>query len=206
MFIDMQSEITELVPATSRIRAKRLINRAWKIIQDSMLWSFQLQQGGFSTPGITTAGSITATLGQNTIVGDATATAAWNALPFYWSPTVQQFRAQGYSIYSVLAMSGNGSVAYGTVTDGGTGQTPGTYNVSILDAEGTGTGGVAQIVVDADGEVSQAPVILEAGTGYVSPYVSFSEGGTPATFTFTQFAVLTLDRPFVDPLPFYSRV
>jgi hypothetical protein len=103
-FIDMFSEVTELVPGMSRVRAKRLINRAFKIVQDSSLWSFQLGQGGFSTPEITTAGSITCVLGQNTIVGDATASAAWTSLPLYWSPTVQQIRAQGFSIYSVVAM------------------------------------------------------------------------------------------------------
>lgn len=102
--IDMTSELTELVPGMSRIRAKKLINRSFKIVQDSCLWSFQLGQGGFSTPEVTTAGTISATLGLNTITGDATASAAWIALPLYWATTLQQIRAQGFSIYSVIAM------------------------------------------------------------------------------------------------------
>jgi hypothetical protein len=102
--IDMMSEITELVPAMSRVRAKRLINRAFKIVQDSCLWSFQLGQGGFSTPEITTGGTISCVLGQSTITGDATASAQWLALPFYWAPTFQQIRAQGFSIYSIIAL------------------------------------------------------------------------------------------------------
>lgn len=102
--IDMTSELTEIVPAMSRGRARRLINRAWKVVQDSCLWSFQLNQGGFSTPEITTAGTFSVTLGQSTITGDATASAAWQALPSYWAPTLQQIRAQGFSIYSVIAM------------------------------------------------------------------------------------------------------
>jgi hypothetical protein len=102
--IDMTSELTELVPGMSRVRAKRLINRSWKIVQDSCLWSFQLSQGGFSTPEITTAGTFTCVLGQSTVVGDATASAAWIALPLYWAPTLQQIRAQGFSIYSIIAM------------------------------------------------------------------------------------------------------
>lgn len=101
----MTSELTELVPGMSRIRAKRLINRAFKIVQDSCLWSFQLGQGGFSTPEVTTAGTISATLGQSTITGDATASAAWMAEPLYWAPTLQQIRAQGFSIYSIIAMN-----------------------------------------------------------------------------------------------------
>ena len=68
--IDLTSELSELVPGMSRVRAKRLVNRAFKIIQDSSLWSFQLGIGGFSTPQITTAGSISCVLGQSTVVGD----------------------------------------------------------------------------------------------------------------------------------------
>jgi hypothetical protein len=104
MLIDMTSELTELVPAMSRIRARRLINRAFKYVQDSCMWSFQLGQGGFSTPGVTTAGTFTCALGQNTVVGDAVASAAWLALPLYWAATLQQIRAQGFSIYSVIAL------------------------------------------------------------------------------------------------------
>ena len=96
--IDMSSEITDLVPALGRVRSRKLINRAWKIVQDSCLWSFQLQQGSFSTPPITTGGTVSCTLGSNQVTGDAVASAAWLALPFYWRATTQQFRAQGYSV------------------------------------------------------------------------------------------------------------
>lgn len=102
--IDMCSELSEIVPSMSRIRAKRLINRAWRFVQDSCLWSFQLGIGGFSTPGVTTDGTFSCALGSNQVTGDAAASAAWLALPFYWSPTVQQIRAQGYSIYNVIAL------------------------------------------------------------------------------------------------------
>jgi hypothetical protein len=47
---------------------------------------------------------MTCALGSNQVTGDAVASAAWTALPFYWSPTTQQLRAQGYSVYSVIAM------------------------------------------------------------------------------------------------------
>ncbi|HWF62940.1 MAG TPA: hypothetical protein VN666_21890 [Nitrospira sp.] len=97
--------MAQLIPAGSRIRAGELINRAWKYVQDSCLWSFQLGQGGFSTPALTDAGTISVPfLGSNQMIGDATASAAWQALPFYWAPTLQQIRAQGFSIYSIIAM------------------------------------------------------------------------------------------------------
>ena len=65
---------------------------------------FSWPQGSFSTPPITTAGTMTCTLGSNQVTGDAVASAAWLALPFYWRATTQQFRAQGYSVYSVIAL------------------------------------------------------------------------------------------------------
>jgi hypothetical protein len=102
--VDMSSEITDLVPALGRVRARKLVNRAFKIVQDSCLWSFQLAQGSFSTPPITTAGTMACTLGSNLVTGDSVASAAWMALPFYWRATTQQFRAQGYSVYSVIAL------------------------------------------------------------------------------------------------------
>ena len=47
---------------------------------------------------------MTCSLGSNQVTGDAVASAAWLALPFYWRATTQQFRAQGYSVYSVIAL------------------------------------------------------------------------------------------------------
>jgi hypothetical protein len=104
--IDMASELAEAIPALDRIYAKTLIKRAFRVVRDSNLWSFQLGQGGFSTPNILTAGSISIPggIGSSQIVGDSVASAAWLALPFYFSPTVQQIRATGYSIYSIIAI------------------------------------------------------------------------------------------------------
>lgn len=104
--LDMSSELAEAIPGLDRVYAKTFVKRAYRVVRDSNLWSFQLQQGGFSTPNITTAGSISVPggIGSNLLVGDAVASAAWLALPLYFSPTVQQIRANGYSIYSVIAM------------------------------------------------------------------------------------------------------
>lgn len=132
-FLDMKSELAEAIPGLDRIYAGTLIRRAWRVVRDSNLWSFQLAQGGFSTPNVTTAGTITVPAvgtGGTTIIGDATASAAWAALPLQFQPPFQQIRANGYSIYSII---------------------------------------------DAD---------------YTDPNA----------------AVLTLDRPFVDPLPFTAGV
>ena len=102
--LDMSSELTDLVPGLSRIRAKKLVQRAFKYCQDSCLWSFQLTQGSFSTPAISTAGSCTFALNSDQVIGDAAASAQWLALPFYWRPTTQQIRARGYTVYSIIAI------------------------------------------------------------------------------------------------------
>lgn len=104
-FVDMKAELSDAIPGMSRVYAGTLINRAYRVVRDSNLWSFQLGQGGFSTPNVTTGGSISVPfIGSNQIIGDAAASAQWSALPFYWAPTFQQIRAQGYSIYSIIAM------------------------------------------------------------------------------------------------------
>lgn len=116
--IDMSSELAQAIPALDRIYAKKLVQRAYHVVRDSHLWSFQLAQGGFSTPQETTAGSISIPGGlmSNKIVGDAVATAAWSALPSLFTPTVQQIKANGYSIYSIIAFDTTTNAPFGTLT------------------------------------------------------------------------------------------
>jgi hypothetical protein len=132
------------------------------------------------------------------MTGDAVATAAWYGAinPFI---TVYQIRVPYYDLYNIIAINGNGTIAYATIFTPGSGQTPGTYTYPILDNVGPGTGGSVSITVAADGTVSAAPITLSAGSGYISPYINFAQGGTPATFTVTQIAVLTLDRLWTSP-------
>src|SRR5271166_3603093 len=102
-YLSMTTELTEAIPALSRVYARTLVNRAWRVVRDSALWSFQLKQGSFSTPAIITAGTVTvpALPSPSLIVGDAVASAAWTGLfPFI---TTRQFRIGDYSIYNVIA-------------------------------------------------------------------------------------------------------
>lgn len=117
--IDMCSELEQAIPGLDRTYAKTLVKRAWRVVRDANLWSFQLAQGGFSTPEILTAGdiSIPGGMGSSVIVGDATASAAWLALPMYFAPTFQQIRAKGYSIYSIIAMDATNPAAVALTLD-----------------------------------------------------------------------------------------
>lgn len=185
---------------------KTALNEAFSLIQDEQTWSFQLQTGGFLTPGLL-GGQVASFLSPGTIsiqsfsdqmTGDALATAAWIGASNP-SITSYQIRVPYYSLYSIIAIGGNGQIAYATIFTAGSGQTPGAYVTPVLDNGGPGTGASVLVTVGADGTVSSQPTLVTPGSGYVSPYILFSEGGTPATFSVQQIAVLTLDRLWTEP-------
>lgn len=187
--------------------AKTFINEALTYIQDENTWSFQVQTNGWLTPNMLggpntsflSPGTITVVPYTTTITGDAVATAAWTqGVPYPPLLTQQQIRVPYYSLYSIMALGNNGTVAYATVLTPGSGQTPGTYTVPVLDPS-IGAGATLSITVNADGTVTLPPVVLTAGSGYSTPYITFSEGGTSATFSVTLIATLTIDRPWTEP-------
>jgi hypothetical protein len=149
-------------------------------------------------PGFLSPGTISIEPYSDQMTGDAIATAAWYKAK---NPiiTVYQIRVPYYDLYNIIAIGGNGTIAYATIFTQGSGQTPGTYTIPVLDNGGPGTGGSVSITVEADGTAREYSEVISAGSGYINPYVVFSEGGTPATFTVTQIAVLTLDRLWTNP-------
>ncbi len=89
--------------------ARTFINEALGAIYDEMLWSFQMREGGWLTPGLLfstgtqSAGTITTTAQGSTIVGDATAAAAWVAYSGLPLLTQCQIRSPFYSLYNIVA-------------------------------------------------------------------------------------------------------
>lgn len=198
------------------------INEAFMAIQNENTWSFQLQTGGWLTPGLLgsitvsggssdgivpaiflSPGTITITPYTNTLLGDAVATAAWVAQIF--NPpfiTQYQFRVPYYSLYSATALQFAGTVAYLAISFAGAGQTPGSYVVNGVG--GSGGGAQVRIVVDADGTVTQIPVVLNPGSGYTvggvaNPPTFTVPNGTSATFNVVNNAIIILDRPWMEP-------
>ena len=205
MLSDMIFELMGTVPNVDASFAKTLINEAWADVRRLGGWSWQLAETGFTVPGALSTGTCTLQFGIPTVIGDANATAAWLTASQYGSLITQrQFRVGGTSgastIYDIVALGNNGQVAYVTTLTPGSGQTPGTYTVTVLDATGPGSGATVEVIVQANGTVTTTPVVLTPGNNYVTPYFFFAEGGTPATFSVTPFATLTLNRPFADPL------
>ena len=196
------------IPGTNLGLCQTKVNEALAAIQNENVWSFQIQTNGWLTPGLLggpnveflSPGTITVQPFTTTVTGDAVATATWLAAQA--GPPLliqQQIRVPYYSLYSIVSVGNNGTVAYATVLTAGSGQTPGTYTVPITDTTGPGINATAQIVVGANGEVTAAPTISNAGSGYLTPAIVFSHGGTPATFSVTLIATLTLHRPWTEP-------
>lgn len=99
------NELLSWVPQLDPQLAQKLVNRAWRDIQDTRQWSFNLVQGNLTTPAVVTSGSITAVQGSASIVGDATAAAAWLAIG---APALiqRQFRVVSGPIYNITAFDG----------------------------------------------------------------------------------------------------
>jgi hypothetical protein len=196
------------IPGTNFGLVTTKINEALVAVQNENVFSFQLQTGGWLTPGLlggpTTTflspGLITVVPFTSTITGDASASQAWQKAIL--NPpllTQQQIRVPYYSLYNIIAAGNNGTVSFVNLISPGSGQTPGVYAVPVTDFGGLGFGGVIQVVVGSNGTVSTPPTVLAPGTGYVVPAVSFFEGGIPAALTIGLQSVLTLDRPWMEP-------
>ncbi len=194
------------IPGTNYGLVCTKINEAFQAIQDENIWSFQLSEGGWLTSGLLggsnqnflSPGTISVTPFTNMITGDVVATAAWNAVSSFPLLTQRQIRTPYYSIYSIIALGNNGTVAYATILTPGSGQTPGTYTVPVLDL-GSGVGATISVTVNSNGTVTIPPTVLTVGSGYTGPSINFSQGGTPATFSITLIATLTLDRLWMEP-------
>lgn len=75
---DMQAELRGAVPKLPFSFTKTLINRAWRVIRESDLWSFNLYESSWISPAVVTTGSVTVQQGSDTVQFDADATAAIN--------------------------------------------------------------------------------------------------------------------------------
>jgi hypothetical protein len=108
----MRQELLGAVPGCNFGLATTKINEALAAVQNENVFSFQLQQNGWLTPGLLggtntaflSPGTITVTPYTTTITGDATASAAWMANIL--NPpllTQQQIRIPYFSLYNIIA-------------------------------------------------------------------------------------------------------
>lgn len=201
MYYDVAKGLTGRIPDTPLDLAQTTIVESLGRIYDQTDWSFQraITYGGWLCPGnVANVGTYTTQTYTSTVIANGVATNALAVLINAPLLTTLQYRDPAYSIYNIIGLGTTDTVAYLQVATHGSNQTPGIYVVNVLDG-GSGTGATASIVVNPDGTVTAVPVILTPGSDYTQPFITFSEGGTPATFNALLNAVLTLDRPWMEP-------
>src|SRR5271157_1731847 len=108
---DMISELAGNAPGVDYAYAKTLVNEAYADVRRLGGWSFQLSETGFTVPGLLGNGTVTLTFGSASVIGDATASAAWLTASQYGSLITQrQFRSGGVSgagtMYDIIAYDG----------------------------------------------------------------------------------------------------
>ena len=107
VFGEIYSELVGLNPAVSPFLAQKWINRAWRDILDTREWSFLLADGGFNAPPLIQAGAVSITQNSITVVANATAAAAFNAVGFNPPFTLYQFRVgSAGSLYNIVTYDG----------------------------------------------------------------------------------------------------
>ena len=103
----MIAEMRGAVPGYSALLARTHLRNAWDDVRNMKGWSFQLGNGGFGTPPLVTAGSVTVAFGATTVLGDAQASAAWLTASQPGSLLTQrQFRVGQSTIYNIIAYDG----------------------------------------------------------------------------------------------------
>lgn len=100
----MWSELLGVVPNFPVPYAKTCINRAWRDIRRHHLWSFQLYEYNWIVPAVVSSGTVSVTRGSSSVVVDATAQTAINAIGTLSNVIQRQFRTgSGRTIYNITA-------------------------------------------------------------------------------------------------------
>jgi hypothetical protein len=122
----MSRRLSLEIPGIADAYARILLNEALGHIEDEGMWSFQLAESNWLTPGLLfnsgpgapgqSAGTVTFTVGSNQIIGNTAASAAWAAYvgpPFL---TSCQIRSPYYSLYNIIAYDTTSNPPFGTFT------------------------------------------------------------------------------------------
>lgn len=104
-FADMQVELKGIVPKMPISYVSTLINRAWKRVRESHLWSFNILEHAWASPLVVNSGTVTVTQGSAAVTFDATAIAALNASQLATPTSLiaqRQLRVGTSGIYSII--------------------------------------------------------------------------------------------------------
>lgn len=98
-FLQLYKELTGEIPLLPDPEAGRFINRAWKRINDYRMWSWQIiSNAQLFVPAAISVGTCSVTFNSTTVVMDAAATSALNAVAFGTPPLASPILGVGYQI------------------------------------------------------------------------------------------------------------
>jgi len=116
-YYSMSKKLTGEVPGTPESLAQIKINDGLGAIYDQSDWSFQNQFAGWLCPGqLANSGTFTTTPYSNTVIADATATAALAAITGMPLITQLQYRDPARAIYNVVGYSTTTNAPFATLT------------------------------------------------------------------------------------------
>lgn len=123
----MTAELHGAVPKISYSYCQTLVNRARADVYRQNLWSFNLFEANWNTPGPINTGTVTTTPGSNTVTFNAAAITAINASLLFPTPITQRQFRQGFNtIYNIFQYNSGTGVATldrPFLETGGSGQT-----------------------------------------------------------------------------------
>lgn len=125
-FQNLYSRLLGDVPRLPLNKAQQCVQDSWNDINESRLWSFNVQETRLLVPNLTSAGTCTVTYGSASVTFDATAKAAIAAIPPYTPVIKQQFRVQQGDIYNIQTYDPTTGIA--------------TLDEIYADSSATGTG------------------------------------------------------------------
>lgn len=106
-FQQLYKELTGEISPLPDPMAQRIINRAWKRTNDFRVWSWQIVSNTqIFVPAVISVGSCSVTFNSTTVVMDAAATAALNAVVFGNPPLASPVLGVGYQIRLGTGMNG----------------------------------------------------------------------------------------------------
>jgi hypothetical protein len=110
-YLDLVRELAQTVPNLPTNLSETFVQRAWADICQRRTWSFLIKEGGFNAPPIVQGGTVTITQNSVSVVVDATAGAAINAVAAATPPLIQrQFRVSTTgTIYNIVSWN-NGTL------------------------------------------------------------------------------------------------
>lgn len=110
-FAQLYGRVLGDIPRIPLNRAQQCIQDAWRDINESRLWSFNVQETRLLVPNLTSAGACTVTYGSNQVSFNSTAQTAIAAIPPYTPVIKQQFRVTGGDIYNITAYNPGTGIA-----------------------------------------------------------------------------------------------